>query len=149
MLFINYLNESLYFATRESDNIIEDIFFGKIAMIFTCKKCVKVTKTIEKFIKISLSTVFTDFKEINSYSAYLRNQNSKSSIYNTFKDIFKTQNTNKTIDDSLRAFFEVLDSEGQTELKQCDQCNQRTEFTRKKSISIPPKNLIITIDKLQ
>lgn len=85
MLFINYLNESLYLATRESDNIIEDIFFGKIAMIFTCKKCVKVTKTIEKFNKISLSTVFTDFKEINSYSAYLRNQNSKSSIYNTLK----------------------------------------------------------------
>lgn len=42
----------------------------------------------------------------------------------------------------------MLDSEGKTELKQCDQCNQRTEFTRKKSISIPPKNLIIIIDKL-
>lgn len=147
MFFINYLNDSLMPTTRESNTIIEEIFFGKMTSTFTCNKCKTVTEKFENFNDINLPITSVDIKDDNSYSAYLRHQRSNAHFYKRVIDMFKRNNIDISINECLKAFFDPVHIEDLTELRQCDICDEKTDFIRKSFITVPPKNLAVILKR--
>ncbi|OMJ87265.1 hypothetical protein SteCoe_11032 [Stentor coeruleus] len=147
MFFINYLNESFMAPTRESDTIIEEIFFGKMTTTFTCNKCNTITEKYEKFNDINLPITPVDIKDDNSYKAFLRNQKSNLQFYKRLVNLFKGSNVDISINDCLNAFFDSVHIKKLTELKMCDICDEKTDFIRRSFITTPPKNLAVILKR--
>lgn len=146
MFFIDYLRTALSQSKNLSINPIEEIFSGEIMNKTWCTQCEQEINYKETIFDLNIPVAVSE--DLNNYNSFMRAQETNTGWLEKIKNYFLSNKSLKpNLKDYLEVYFEQVNVSDLKNLRQCDNCDQKTGFSIKTVISTFPKNLLVTLKK--